>query len=453
MASFKRIGFAASVALAALANVNAREISFAGKAPVAQVAGANENLNGCVEAGKYDANYDYFPQKAVAPAGSAIEITYHNNYKIVKNKVANKSYLLHQCGTPAPTGIAGIDDTFAVPLQSVAVADTSAITYLELLGVREAIDVTMTADYITSACVQKMHEEKTVVAVNAANATATKALYESMGATLAFGDSGAEAAGNFVAFPATADPGELHRAQYLLYLAPFFNKEGAANQLFTSITDNYECVKSAASKADNKPSAAWFYQFNGTYYLSQAPYQVQYIDAANGKAITNPEKAFTDPVAFAAALKDADIGISVDLGFTTMEAFLKAYEKVPLGDAKFVKNQQVWSPNKRSNPFSGNDWFEGAVVNEHLVLADLVSILHPKILGSYETTFFVNVKDTNAINILDADKCASTASPLTLSTVQCQGGVAATTDNGASPAKAASWLSAGAVAAAAVAFL
>ncbi|KAI9008328.1 hypothetical protein BC832DRAFT_419811 [Gaertneriomyces semiglobifer] len=372
MASIKRIGFAASVALAALANVNAREISFAGNAPLSQVAGANENLNGCVEAGKYDANVDYFPQKAVVPAGSSLEITYHNNYKIVKNKVANKTYLLHQCGTPAPTDVAGIDDTFAVPLQSVAVADTSAITFLELLGLREAIDVTMTADYITSACVQKMHEEKTVVAVNAANATATKALYESMGATLSFSDFGAEGATNLVAFPATSDAGELH--------------EAAANQLLTSITENYECVKSAASKADNKPSAAWFYQFNGTYYLSQAPYQ-------------------------------------------------------------------VWSPSKRSNPFSGNDWFEGAVVNEHLVLADLVSILHPKILGSYETIFFTNLKDTNAVNILDAGKCANTAAPLTLSTVQCQGGVAPTTENGASAGKAASWLSAGAVAAAAVAFL
>ncbi len=48
---------------------------------------------------------------------------------------------------------------------------------------------------------------------------------------------------------ATADPGPLNRAEYIKYIAAFFNKEAQANVLFNQTVARYEAIKAAAAKA------------------------------------------------------------------------------------------------------------------------------------------------------------------------------------------------------------
>ncbi|KAI9094986.1 hypothetical protein DFS34DRAFT_231800 [Phlyctochytrium arcticum] len=242
-------------------------------APAVLAQAPTTNLQACVPAGQYNVAYDYFPQKiSIADSTSNIEVEYKNNYKIVKNKKSGASYVLYQCGTPAPT-VAGTNATFAVPVANVAMLDTTAVTYLELLGVREHIKVSTSPDLITSACLQKMGADKLTTALNDANPAATTTTLNTVDMTISYGDEKIKnATKTYVEFPATSDAGVLHRSQYLQFLAPFFNKEEVANTLTKSISDNYVCLKDAAGKAANvngKPTVAFMYQYNGNYTCLQ----------------------------------------------------------------------------------------------------------------------------------------------------------------------------------------
>lgn len=52
-----------------------------------------------------------------------------------------------------------------------------------------------------------------------------------------------------VLLSAADDPGPLNRAEYIKYMAAFFNKESLANTLFNQTVARYEAIKAAAAKA------------------------------------------------------------------------------------------------------------------------------------------------------------------------------------------------------------
>ncbi|TPX59865.1 hypothetical protein SpCBS45565_g07646 [Spizellomyces sp. 'palustris'] len=380
------------------------------------------NLQSCVPAGQYNAAYDYFPEKAViADPTSNIKISYRNSYKIVTNTVSKTSYVLYQCGTPAPANETGHNGTFAVPVSTIAIADTTSITYLELLGVRDRIKVSTSTDFTTSPCVQKMQADKTLSQLNTADPAAGTAMFNSVNMTLGFGDPAAMNSTTYVDFPATTDAGALHRSQYLLYLSAFFNRETLGTKLTGDISGSYNCLKDVAAKsakANGTPRVAWIYQYQGNYTINSAPYLVEYTNAAGGSVISNTTK-YTDRTAFAQALKDVDVVIDLSLGVNDMKAFTEAYGGAPVTDQKFFTGGQVWSVGKRVNGLSGYDWFESAVVNEHIVVADLVSILQPALLGNkYQRTYFKNLKEEQTVK-LTADQCPNAAAALDLPTVSC----------------------------------
>jgi ABC-type Fe3+-hydroxamate transport system substrate-binding protein len=82
---------------------------------------------------------------------------------------------------------------------------------------------------------------------------------------------------------ATADPGTLARAEWIKFVAPFFNKELEANQIFANISAAYNATKEAAAAevaAGSKKKVAWvaWSSFAGPgVVVYTTPYKSQYI--------------------------------------------------------------------------------------------------------------------------------------------------------------------------------
>jgi ABC-type Fe3+-hydroxamate transport system substrate-binding protein len=81
---------------------------------------------------------------------------------------------------------------------------------------------------------------------------------------------------------ATADPGTLARAEWIKFVAPFFNKEVEANQIFANISAAYNATKEAATAATaaGKKKVAWvaWSSFAGPgVVVYTTPYKSQYI--------------------------------------------------------------------------------------------------------------------------------------------------------------------------------
>jgi ABC-type Fe3+-hydroxamate transport system substrate-binding protein len=77
-----------------------------------------------------------------------------------------------------------------------------------------------------------------------------------------------------------ADPGVLNRAEWVKFVAVFFNKEVEAERLFNNVRADYQKFNSsarAAAGADGK-RVAWLTQFGDTFTVNYAQYKKEYME-------------------------------------------------------------------------------------------------------------------------------------------------------------------------------
>jgi iron complex transport system substrate-binding protein len=80
---------------------------------------------------------------------------------------------------------------------------------------------------------------------------------------------------------AYADPGALNRAEWVKFVAIFFNKEVEANKLFSTITTTYKqlntSARAAAAAAGGPAKVAWINKFGDSLTLSYAVYKQELV--------------------------------------------------------------------------------------------------------------------------------------------------------------------------------
>ncbi|KAI8812083.1 hypothetical protein BJ742DRAFT_80342 [Cladochytrium replicatum] len=175
----------------------------------ASTASAASNLLECVPNDKYDANVDYFPEKLdLYVPNPNFQVKYFKNYKVITNTLQSKpeTIVLYQCGTPKPDGAAlNATRVIQVPIKSISAGDTTSITYLELLGVRNTIKYTDSLEYITSPCIQAAEAAKLGPQNLNTSATSDFSALNTADVALDYLDSISAKANNYVTFPATID--------------------------------------------------------------------------------------------------------------------------------------------------------------------------------------------------------------------------------------------------------
>ncbi|KAH7026859.1 hypothetical protein BKA57DRAFT_93554 [Linnemannia elongata] len=123
----------------------------------------------------YDPTKDYFPDKSQVDGGALFSITYNLNYKVLKNTSLNTTYILTQCGTPAPnaTVVPRTNTTIfiQIPVTNLASLATTAVSYIEMLGKQAAIKAVDTEGLVSSPCVQAGLEKGTIVGLEDSNNT------------------------------------------------------------------------------------------------------------------------------------------------------------------------------------------------------------------------------------------------------------------------------------------
>ena len=78
------------------------------------------------------------------------------------------------------------------------------------------------------------------------------------------------------------------------------------------------------------------------------------------------------------------------LGVKTKQELLDKDQRY--ADFKAFKANNVFTHNKRQAANGANDYWESGAVNPHLVLADLIKILHPELLPQHELIYYQQVR-------------------------------------------------------------
>ncbi|KAF9979322.1 hypothetical protein BGZ73_000016 [Actinomortierella ambigua] len=385
--------------------------------------------DGCIPAGSFDANVDYFKNQTKVDSAALFSVEYMKSYKVLKTKASvtaptPSTYVLYQCGAPVPDAAQFPNNTvfMSIPVKSVGTLATTTLTYLEMLGKRSAVKVVDTEGLVTSPCVQASLASGEIKGVEDKDQALRGQQLNSVDVVFATFSADPLAANRTVLTYETADPGPLNRAEWLEFYSTFFNLEKDAQERTAKINNNYNCFKSAAAAAKSaKPVVAWAtYNAPSEYNNNTASWSLS--NAAYKRGLTEDAAAtfffpgntslsmqsFPDSAAFATALASVDILIDESVVGTDFATVLQNYKLTEASDLKFVKNKAIYRQDGAINPNDGRDWFSTAVAQADAILQDIVRATHPDALPANTPYRWIrNVAKGETKNVISDKNCTT----------------------------------------------
>ena len=436
------------------------------------VASAKVELDaqGCVT--NFDPTADYFSPEhraMMTSTGSVpstvtfatdFSIEYFRTFKIVRNLLNSKVYVLHQCGAGAGPPAADLPadaktaPVFTVPVQGWSTGGTFPIAFLEDLGVMNKAAV-INPGYVSSSCALKLAGcgEITTMTDNSGDATGAWATNISASTSgVHFTDdwaTGASSSLRDVAFDTATDPGALARAEWIKFVAAFFNLEPHANRVFNNIKAEFDQTKALAAAAVAggvvapkvlyiQAASAW-----GPAEISTVSYKLDYVASAGG---VTPAAAVLAAHCTAktatSAMSAADIVLGRTNGYTCTDAGLKAAlagidvvidetgglaayalsnfmtnfnfsSAMSATDYPFMnkvlRTDRIMAPGTVSSwgsVFQGSAEKEDGFVKVDAMLKDLASYIHPTLMPStYAPHFVRNIAAAQTVTLASPTTC------------------------------------------------
>ncbi|PIA64000.1 hypothetical protein AQUCO_00201356v1 [Aquilegia coerulea] len=328
-------------------------------------------------------------------------VYYGQTFKVIKNSIDGKSYLLIQNNSRMATRrkyCTGRIKSFVVPLSNYSVdSEDFPVSFFELLGLLGSLKG-ITSDKVASQCVLKSYMEGNIQIINK---TDTQQLAQF--AAHFVGKTDEQQACNSVTFIPFEENTPLQRAEWIKYLGVFANMEVRANQVYDAVKSNYMCLtKAAESKTTSfKPVVAWLDYNEGVWSFAKEPYKMKYVEDAGGENVDDSINKITYNISvpddvddFHAILCTVDVVIDetyiADPAQYTLATFLQNINVEDQSCFAFLTNQSVWRYDKRIQSSTATlDWLDGALSQPQLVLADLVEAFFPT--GNYSTTYLRNL--------------------------------------------------------------
>ena len=392
-----------------------------------------------------DVNKDYFPANtrvaydgAIAGAAevtvaSDFSVSYHKHFKVVKNlKMSPPTvYILRICGSDAPTkypdgtAIESGAKHFSVPVKGVALGWSTPVPFFEQLDLMDKVKLA-DAGYTHSPCMHDAMKAGTIKDGSSSFASMAAAqtgveLVISGGPTWYTGGCSCD---KDVLFDGPSDDTPLGRAEWIKFIATFFNEEDRANLIFSREKAAYDATKALATSAaalheltKPKKKCAWVNDYSG-YKVDMHPYKNTYcIDAGMEPfSISLPSgttsKTYATTAELATALADVDViidetwagdpatdfpdkaSVLSNLGITLKEGAVLLRLDRELYDTGSSKNYA---------------WAEGAVMRPAHVLQGLVHAVWPNSVKEIPDScvdYFRDMTAGETVKVVDHTHCA-----------------------------------------------
>lgn len=173
-------------------------------------------------------------------------------------------------------------------------------------------------------------------------------------------------------------------AEWIKLFACFFDKEREGNEIFKEIESRYLDLKGQVAKTKQRPKVIVNENYGGTWYVpNKDSFMAKLIEDAGGNYV------FKDlPGRGSSKLSfETIISKSLDAKYWLNPGQAKTLAALKSNDSRYelftaFKQKMVYNNNKRSLLGLPNNYFDEALVQPHLLLADLVSIFHPSLLKS-----------------------------------------------------------------------
>ncbi|GHT36279.1 iron ABC transporter substrate-binding protein [Bacteroidia bacterium] len=326
------------------------------------------------------------------------EIRYFDNYKevIVNNPWTNAEehyFLVADKNVEAPEG----GQKILIPLQSLAATSCTHFEFLYLLGEGQTITGICSPELVYNADIRKRYAAGEIKNLGDAidmNFENTLLLHPDAVMVSGYSQNNekekriAQAGIPIIYNNEWRETTLLKRAEWIKFVAAFYNKEREADSIFNVIEQHYNAVSQKAKAVQGKPTILSGANFKGTWYMSggQSYMGQLFADAGADYFYKDDDTRESLPLSFEMVLQNfqnADVWVGAFAD--SKQELINSDERYALFSA--VKNNQVYNVKKRTTSSGGNDFWEGAIAHPDLILSDLIKILHPELLPDYELVY------------------------------------------------------------------
>lgn len=348
-----------------------------------------------------------FPHKAQLRHAEGFTLQYHDTHKKIQvlnpwrgARVTFTYILIPRGGTP-PENIPSDAMVVEIPLERVVLGSTTVITFFPMLGVEDSLVGFSGLKLVNTPEVVELIGQGKIQEVSAAGEGMTRQLNLEMlfvlqpdlvmvhGTGIPQFDTHPKlleagfntgVAGNYM------ESSPLGRAEWIKFVAAFFNKERKAEELFSRMEARYQAQAEAVRGLKERPTVFCGIPLQSTWYMpGGSGYIATFLRDAGADYLwseddTRGNMALSVENVLERA-KDADVWINPGAA-GTMDELLGVDERFSLFRA--FQRGRVYNNNARISPGGGNDYWETGVGRPDLVLADLIRIFHPHLAPSHE---------------------------------------------------------------------
>lgn len=282
-----------------------------------------------------------------------------------------------------------------IPVTTAALNSTTFIAYFDRLGEAELVSgVTFTDRMMNTNLLKQVEEGKTIELISGGELDFEKVLSLDPAVFMAYsyGESDfsrIEKQGIPVVLNMEyLEKHPLGRAEWIKLVGILTGNVNEADSIFNDLETNYQELLAKVADKEPQPSVFTGSRYNDIWYApGSESYIANYIRDAGGTYVfDNLEGAASHEIDFESALKaisDSDFWgmVTAQSEEFTMESVLKMDPFY--SEFKSFRDSNIFACNTTKT-----DYFGDAVMEQNIILADMISILHPEVLPNHSGKYF-----------------------------------------------------------------
>ncbi|MDY0094492.1 MAG: ABC transporter substrate-binding protein [Candidatus Vecturithrix sp.] len=331
-------------------------------------------------------------------------IDYYEGYKLAtilspwKDAKTTYQYLLVQRGATVPSGYESVPH-IEIPVRSVITMSTTHLAYLSQLDLLDTlVGYNSFAHVNTPGVLQRIAEGKIREVGGGSNVNIERMmeLAPELIMTYSLGSPDdeyfklREAHLNVVLNAEYLEPTPLGRAEWIKFVAAFFNKEQQAQQIFKAIAADYAALVAKTKALAIRPTVFLNTPYQGAWWMPGGKsYMATLLQDAGASYL------WTDIDSQGSLMFDME---SVYVKAAEAEFWLHPGQWERLDDGRVqderltqfraFREGKVYNNTARVNAQGGNDFWESGLTRPDIILADLIKIFHPLLLPEHKLVYY-----------------------------------------------------------------
>lgn len=340
---------------------------------------------------------DYAQNFSIAEYPSYTLLTVRNAYR---NSSRDFQYALVSKNNQIAADIPTTATILRTPIENVAVMETVYIGYLAAINQLSSILAAATTNFISHPEVVARVESGDIQKIQSGqmiNIERLLLIQPDLIFTTSLGEGTFEHSPQLkrAGLPVVLTAGymerhPLARAEWIKFIAEFYNKGEAAEVYFEKIRNSYMNLIKTTAKTEKKPTVFCGAPYSGVWHVPGGDsFFARFIEDAGAKYLWSDDKSQggipqdTERVFLRAA--NADFWVNPS-HYRNLKALFGADPR--FDKFKAAQMGQVYNNTKQISANSGNNVWERGIVHPDEVLADLIHIFHPRLLPEHELIYY-----------------------------------------------------------------